>query len=164
MINFTTAAMGHFQSSITDGDCHFRALKMHAKNSGCSGKYYEVSPLCLDAADLDEMQSNEGEWQGHWLQVVLGPDKGQPTSKASEPPRATSVNESGVLWVFVPEASISALSGLTVDLVTRGVNRSIEYLNPNAISECGCGMSFAVDEPASFGSLAPKGEFKDASQ
>ena len=36
------------------------------------------------------------------------------------------------------------LAGTTVDLKIEGVNRILQFDNPNVVSECGCGESFAV--------------------
>lgn len=49
------------------------------------------------------------------------------------------------LTVFVKPEDQSFLSGTVIDLVTEGLNRSIQFINPNASGTCGCGESFAVE-------------------
>jgi len=48
------------------------------------------------------------------------------------------------LAVVVDPLSRPLLAGTEVDLVVEGVNRTLRFHNPNVVSECGCGESFAV--------------------
>jgi iron-sulfur cluster assembly protein len=48
------------------------------------------------------------------------------------------------LPVVVDPLSQPLLSGTEIDLRVEGVNRALRFLNPNVVSECGCGESFAV--------------------
>lgn len=48
------------------------------------------------------------------------------------------------LAVVVDPLSQPLLSGTEVDLRVEGVNRTLTFSNPNVVSECGCGESFAV--------------------
>lgn len=49
------------------------------------------------------------------------------------------------LPVLVDALSAPLLAGTVVDLKIEGVNRTLRFENPNVVSECGCGESFAVD-------------------
>jgi iron-sulfur cluster assembly protein len=48
------------------------------------------------------------------------------------------------LQLVVDPISRPLLHGTEVDLVVEGVNRTLRFHNPNVVSECGCGESFAV--------------------
>lgn len=48
------------------------------------------------------------------------------------------------LDVFVDKESLPMIQGMEVDYVKEGLNRSIQFRNPNATGECGCGESFSV--------------------
>lgn len=48
------------------------------------------------------------------------------------------------LPVVVDPLSQPLLSGTEIDLRIEGVNRALRFTNPNVVSECGCGESFAV--------------------
>ena len=48
------------------------------------------------------------------------------------------------LTIVVDPISEPLLAGTTVDLKVEGVNRTLSFDNPNVVSECGCGESFAV--------------------
>ena len=48
------------------------------------------------------------------------------------------------LTIVVDPISEPLLAGTTVDLKVEGVNRTLCFDNPNVVSECGCGESFAV--------------------
>lgn len=48
------------------------------------------------------------------------------------------------LPVVVDPISEPLLAGTVVDLKVEGVNRTLRFENPNVVSECGCGESFAV--------------------
>ena len=48
------------------------------------------------------------------------------------------------LMLVVDPISRPLLNGTEVDLVVEGVNRTLRFHNPNVVSECGCGESFAV--------------------
>ena len=47
--------------------------------------------------------------------------------------------------VFVDPKSLVYLDGTEIDFVREGLNEGLEFKNPNAASECGCGESFNVD-------------------
>ncbi len=53
-------------------------------------------------------------------------------------------NDNGVS-VFVDPKSLVYLDGTEIDFVREGLNEGLEFNNPNAASECGCGESFNVD-------------------
>jgi iron-sulfur cluster assembly accessory protein len=45
---------------------------------------------------------------------------------------------------LIARNSLSIVSGTEIDMVTKGVNRQLSFLNPNAKDHCGCGESFSV--------------------
>ncbi len=46
--------------------------------------------------------------------------------------------------VVVSRENLSFLDGTEVDFVSRGLNESFKFHNPNVKDECGCGESFTV--------------------
>lgn len=52
------------------------------------------------------------------------------------------VNEQ--LALYVDTQSLPIISGTQIDYITQGLNRSIQFKNPNVTGECGCGESFTV--------------------
>lgn len=48
------------------------------------------------------------------------------------------------LPIVIDPLSGPLLSGTEVDLKVEGLNRTLRFVNPNVVSECGCGESFAV--------------------
>lgn len=54
------------------------------------------------------------------------------------------IEEHGVR-VFIAQDSIPLLAGSTLDLVTSGLNSTLQFHNPNITAQCGCGESFTVD-------------------
>lgn len=50
----------------------------------------------------------------------------------------------GGLDVYVDKESLPMIQGMEVDYVKEGLNRSIQFRNPNVTGECGCGESFSV--------------------
>lgn len=46
--------------------------------------------------------------------------------------------------VFVAKDALAILNGTEIELVTEGVNQSIQFNNPNAKAMCGCGESFTL--------------------
>ena len=48
------------------------------------------------------------------------------------------------LEIFIDSLSVPLLDGTLIDLVQDGLNKSLKFSNPNVVSECGCGESFAV--------------------
>ena len=49
------------------------------------------------------------------------------------------------LTVFLPKAHETLLRGTHIKLVNKGLGQQVlEYQNPNAEAECGCGESFSV--------------------
>jgi iron-sulfur cluster assembly protein len=63
---------------------------------------------------------------------------------------ADSIQESDQVFeqhgvkVIVDAVSLPTLEGTEVDFVTKGLNRSFEFRNPNAEHYCGCGESFSI--------------------
>ena len=51
--------------------------------------------------------------------------------------------ENGVK-VFVDSQHLSALTGIVIDYVKEGLNRTLVMNNPNVKDKCGCGESFNV--------------------
>ena len=51
---------------------------------------------------------------------------------------------SDMLTVFVDKDSLPVLQGTELDYVKQGLNATLQFRNPNATSECGCGESFSV--------------------
>ena len=47
--------------------------------------------------------------------------------------------------VFIDPKSMVYLDGTELDFVREGLNAGLQFNNPNAASECGCGESFNVD-------------------
>lgn len=43
--------------------------------------------------------------------------------------------------LLINRESISKLNGLTIDLSVNGLNKTIEFINPNVVDKCGCGQS-----------------------
>ena len=50
----------------------------------------------------------------------------------------------GQLTVYVDAHSMPMIQGMEVDYVKEGLNRSIQFRNPNVTGQCGCGESFTV--------------------
>ena len=48
------------------------------------------------------------------------------------------------LSVYIAKESIPLLQGTELDLVKQGLNSVLQFRNPNATAECGCGESFSV--------------------
>lgn len=63
--------------------------------------------------------------------------------QANEDDINIAINQDITLYVNPDDQSY--LNGTVIDLVTEGLNRSIQFLNPNASGTCGCGESFAVE-------------------
>ena len=63
---------------------------------------------------------------------------------AEQPTDTDRVLEFDGLQILIDSISEPLLSGTTVDLKVEGVNRTLRFENPNVVSECGCGESFAV--------------------
>lgn len=55
------------------------------------------------------------------------------------------VFEAHEMKVFVDPKSLVYLDGTELDFVKEGLNEGLQFNNPNAASECGCGESFNVD-------------------
>ena len=60
------------------------------------------------------------------------------------PANAIELKVSDKLTVFVDKDSLPVLQGTELDYVTQGLNAILQFRNPNATSECGCGESFSV--------------------
>ena len=63
---------------------------------------------------------------------------------ATSPTDVDEILEFDGLQLVVDPISRQLLHGTEVDLVVEGVNRTLRFHNPNVVSECGCGESFAV--------------------
>jgi len=50
--------------------------------------------------------------------------------------------------LFVDNKSFPMLNGTEIDFVTEGLNSMFQFRNPNAESECGCGESISIKQPA----------------
>ena len=63
-----------------------------------------------------------------------------------EVPRASDLTLTleGNLAVYVDPEALPMISGMEVDYVKEGLNRSIQFRNPNVTGQCGCGESFTV--------------------
>ena len=46
--------------------------------------------------------------------------------------------------VFIDPKSLVYLDGTELDFVKEGLNEGLQFRNPNATGECGCGESFTV--------------------
>lgn len=54
------------------------------------------------------------------------------------------LEEHQTLRVYIDQSSIKQVSGMEIDCVQEGLNRSLVFNNPNAINVCGCGNSFGI--------------------
>jgi iron-sulfur cluster assembly accessory protein len=63
-----------------------------------------------------------------------------------EPGAADQVFESNGVKLYVDPISIRYLKGAQVDFVDNVAGGGFTIKNPNAVSTCGCGQSFTVDE------------------
>lgn len=52
------------------------------------------------------------------------------------------------LRIFIPRKDLLHLSGTVIDLVTVGLNSSLQFSNPNVQGACGCGESISFTTPA----------------
>ncbi len=48
--------------------------------------------------------------------------------------------------VIVDKESFEVIDGTEVDFVREGLNEAFRFRNPQAVSECGCGESFSIQE------------------
>lgn len=55
-----------------------------------------------------------------------------------------AIQASTELTVFLAQDSLPILQGTELDYVKQGLNSILQFRNPNATSECGCGESFSV--------------------
>ena len=49
------------------------------------------------------------------------------------------------LALYVRQDDLRMVRGTRVDLATEGLNTILQFKNPNATAECGCGESFSLD-------------------
>jgi iron-sulfur cluster assembly accessory protein len=63
-----------------------------------------------------------------------------------EPQAADQVFESNGVKLYVDPISVRYLKGAQVDFVDNIAGGGFTIKNPNAVSTCGCGQSFTVDE------------------
>lgn len=47
--------------------------------------------------------------------------------------------------VYVDAGSIGFLRGTQLDYVREGINRTLQFKNPNVTAACGCGESFSIE-------------------
>lgn len=52
------------------------------------------------------------------------------------------------LTLFINTDIIKLIQGTQVDYIQEGVNRRLDFKNPNATANCGCGESFSVEQQA----------------
>ena len=57
-----------------------------------------------------------------------------------------TLSPSSSLTVYIDKDSLPVLQGTELDYVTQGLNSLLQFRNPNATSECGCGESFSVNK------------------
>ncbi|MCZ0944878.1 MAG: iron-sulfur cluster assembly accessory protein [Gammaproteobacteria bacterium] len=50
------------------------------------------------------------------------------------------------LALYVRQDELRLVQGTEVDLVTEGLNTSLQFKNPNATAQCGCGESFSLGQ------------------
>ena len=50
--------------------------------------------------------------------------------------------------MLIDAAALVFLDGSRIDFVTEGLKQMFKFDNPNVDSECGCGESFKIKEPA----------------
>lgn len=55
-----------------------------------------------------------------------------------------AIQASADLTVYIDQESLPVLQGTELDYVKQGLNAILQFRNPNATSECGCGESFSV--------------------
>lgn len=60
------------------------------------------------------------------------------------PANAVAQVVSDKLTLFLDRNSLPFLQGSELDYVQKGLNAALQFHNPNATSECGCGESFSV--------------------
>ncbi|MCY4212388.1 MAG: iron-sulfur cluster assembly accessory protein [Gammaproteobacteria bacterium] len=48
------------------------------------------------------------------------------------------------LALHVRQSDLHLLRGTEVDLITEGLNTNLQFKNPNATAQCGCGESFSL--------------------
>jgi iron-sulfur cluster assembly accessory protein len=65
-----------------------------------------------------------------------------------EPGAADTILESSGVKLYVDPISVRYLKGAQVDFVDNVAGGGFTIHNPNAVSTCGCGHSFNVDEEA----------------
>ncbi len=61
-------------------------------------------------------------------------------------PEDITLNPTPTLTVYVAKDSIAVLQGTELDFVKQGLNSVLQFRNPNATAECGCGESFSVSK------------------
>lgn len=69
------------------------------------------------------------------MELVTEPEENDLTLKPSD-----------ALTVYLDKESLPVLQGTELDYVTQGLNSLLQFRNPNAMSECGCGESFSVNK------------------
>lgn len=59
-------------------------------------------------------------------------------------PDDVTVNLDDDMTLLIDPESLSMVAGTEIDMVQEGVNRQLQFLNPNASDYCGCGESFNI--------------------
>ncbi len=57
-----------------------------------------------------------------------------------------TLKPSSSLTVFLDKESLPVLQGTELDYIKQGLNSLLQFRNPNATAECGCGESFSVNK------------------
>jgi len=100
------------------------------------------------ATHVRRTMANEG-LQGHGLRisVVTGGCSGNEYALdfAAAPHDGDTVYVFDDLKVFVDAASLAKLAGTVLDYVSSLSGGGLQFKNPNATHQCGCGTSFATD-------------------
>lgn len=50
------------------------------------------------------------------------------------------------LTLYIDKSSLPVIQGTELDYIKQGINSLLQFRNPNATSECGCGESFSTNK------------------
>jgi iron-sulfur cluster assembly accessory protein len=92
------------------------------------------------------ISGSDGSAQGLRIEVTGGGCSGFQYGLKLEPAAAAgdTVVEYGSVKVFIDPASLSMISGATIDFVDSLEGSGFKFTNPNAKSSCSCGSSFSA--------------------
>ncbi len=62
------------------------------------------------------------------------------------PEHSLAVRLDGDVRLYIARAALPYLQGTVIDYVRNGLNRELQFQNPNAGDYCGCGESFSISE------------------